>query len=172
MKLLPVFWQIRGNAPYAQIVVVGLPDNVVSSIRSPETAQAYSGNVTTVIRELKDSGFQRLNFLGLPPSVKQVPLLVLSVPTCHTLGFPAVLHELAYKWRGACVDELVGCAAVAVLLSTLCHSAVPCLRVLRSHTSKAKQGMPLSHALGPEGMQDPSQHIIICGASLSQGMKA
>lgn len=64
--------------------MVGLPDNVVSTIRSPEAAQAYSGNVTSAIRELKDSGFQRLNFLGLPPSVKQVLILTALSRSCVT----------------------------------------------------------------------------------------
>ncbi len=72
LTLTPALLQIRGNAPNAQIVVVGLPDNVVSTLRSPEAAEAFIGNATGAIRDLKDGGFQRLNFFGLPPSVKQV----------------------------------------------------------------------------------------------------
>lgn len=74
--------QIRGNAPDAEIVVLGLPTNVISPIRGQASSQMYSQALAEQVQSLKGQGFQRLHLLDIPSSVMQVRPIF----SAHSLG--------------------------------------------------------------------------------------
>ncbi|BDA49842.1 probable acetylxylan esterase / glucomannan deacetylase [Coccomyxa sp. Obi] len=61
--------QIRSNAPEADVIVMGLPDNVLAGFKSSAARQYFFGNVTAVLADLRDAGFERLHRLAVPSSV-------------------------------------------------------------------------------------------------------
>ena len=61
--------QIRSHAPDADIIVLGMPENVNAALGRPA---AYIGNVTVALADLQGGGFQKLTYLPIPASVMQV----------------------------------------------------------------------------------------------------
>ena len=58
--------QIRANAPDAHIVILGLPEGVLSALRGSAAAALYRDSLARAVADLQAGGFQRLTLLQLP----------------------------------------------------------------------------------------------------------
>lgn len=81
--------QIRSNALEADVVVVGLPDNVLAGYKTAAARQNFVGNLTAVVGDLRDAGFERLHYLSVPSSVMTVRAteVVMSIISFRVLHF-------------------------------------------------------------------------------------
>ncbi|CAL8464289.1 g3824 [Coccomyxa elongata] len=76
--------QIRSNAPEADVIVMGLPDNVLTGYKTAAARQNFVGNLTAVVGDLRDSGYERLHYLSVPSSVMTNGFGCLGHPTTET----------------------------------------------------------------------------------------
>lgn len=88
--------QIRSNAPEADVIVMGLPDNVLAGYKTAAARQNFVGNLTTVVGDLRDSGFQRLHYLPVPSSVMTVR---------HSASIPLCFSDLLRRMLCTCLTE-------------------------------------------------------------------
>ena len=81
--------QIRANAPDAYIVVLGLPDDVLSALRGSAAAALYRDSLNRAVQDLQTGGFQRLTLLQLPDA--QVGPLCSCMPCTLCMNVCALL---------------------------------------------------------------------------------